>query len=116
LANIHHYLINYAFTLGKNIMKSWHYSLIALLTAASLLSACSGDEKAKKETAPAPVATVAPAAPAVEAAPAKKEPGGYVPTEEERYHPETPATAEPSAVAPVAAEPASAEAAPAEAK
>ena len=61
-------------------MKSWQFSLIGLLAATVMLGACSKEEKPAEPVAPAAVAAPAPA-------PVVNEPGGYVPTEEERYHP-----------------------------
>ena len=87
-------------------MKSWQFSVIGLLAATVVLGACSKEEK-PVEPAPAPI--VAPVAPP---APVANEPGGYVPTEEERYHPPAADAAAPAAVEAPTATP---EAAPAEA-
>ena len=71
-------------------MKSWQLSFIGLLAATVMLGACSKQEKPAE---PAPVAAPAPA-------PVVNEPGGYVPTEEERYH--SPAGDAAATTAPVA--------------
>lgn len=85
-------------------MKSWQFNLIGVLAATVIIAACSKVEQ-PAETAPAPAVAPAPAP----AAPVN-EPGGYVPSDEERYHPsaadaaapEAPASATPEAVAPAA--------------
>ena len=78
-------------------MKSWQLSLIGLLAATVMLGACSKQEK-PAEPAPATVAAPAPA-------PVVNEPGGYVPTEEERYH--SPAGDAAATTAPVSSDAAS---------
>lgn len=90
-------------------MKTWNYTLAAALVAATLLSACSKEEA----PAPAPEAAPAPVAAPAEPAPVVNEPGGYVPTEAERYHPPADAPAPAPVVDPAAAP---AEAAPAAAQ
>lgn len=81
-------------------MKSLIHSLVAVVFASTLLSACGAKEEAAPVAAPEPTPVVAPAPAAPE--PVKEEPGGWVPPPADAA-PAAPAAEATPAVAPAEA-------------